>query len=435
MRREAKIGFFLGGAILILAIFIFIVGDLSVLFRKPGYELFTAFDSASGLETRATVRMAGVKIGYVKDIQLVGRRAQVEMSIFPRYEVPKGSIATLASLGLIGERYIEITPGEEASAFEAGEMIDSVPSASLDQVGTLLLGVAEDIKEMGRSIQEMAGEESRASLQNVLRNLDAFSRDLDGFMSQNRDDLETGIRHASQAAKEFEQRIKEVSQSVDETVSLLKNIAQENRDVVKFNLEKIKELLSRLEESLRHLSESLDKINRGEGTLGKLINDPRLYDEAEATLDSVRKTVEPLSRMRAAGTYRVDYLSETRKVKSTLSLNFYLTPQYFVSGQVVEDPLQNMFTYSAQGGFRWGSVASRVGIFESAFGAGVDVLALGDRLIFTLEGFDFERNGGPRLRFATQYFLLRYFYLVSGWDDFGLRARREIYFGLGLGTR
>ncbi|MDH7513223.1 MAG: MlaD family protein [Clostridiales bacterium] len=435
MRREAKIGFFLGGAVLILAIFIFIVGDLSVLFRKPGYELFTAFDSASGLETRAAVRMAGVKIGYVKDIRLVGRRAQVEMSISPEYKVPKGSRATLASLGLIGERYIEIMPGEETSAFQAGEMIDSAPSASLDQVGTLLLGVADDIKEVGRSIREMTGEESRASLQNVLRNLDAFSRDLDGFMSQNRDNLETGIRHASQAAKEFEQRIKEVSQSVEETVSLLKNIAQENRETVKLNLEKIKELLARLEESLRQVSESLDKINRGEGTLGKLINDPRLYDEAGATLDSVRKTVEPLTRMRAAGNSRFDYLSETRKVKSTLSLNLYLTPRYFVSGQVVEDPLQNTFTYSAQGGLRWGSVASRVGIFESAFGAGVDVLALGDRLIFSLEGFDFARHGGPRLRFATQYFLLRYFYLVAGWDDFGWRARREIYFGLGLGTR
>jgi phospholipid/cholesterol/gamma-HCH transport system substrate-binding protein len=435
MRREVKIGFFLGGAILILAIFIFVVGDLSVMFRKPGYELFTAFESASGLETRAAVRMAGVKIGFVKDIRLVGRRAQVRMSIFPRYNVPKGSRATLASLGLIGERYIEITPGEEASVIQAGEMIESAPSVSLDQVGSLLLGVADDIKDVSRSIREMTGEESRTSLQNVLRNLDAFSRDLDEFMSQNRDGLESGIRHTSQAAKEFEQRVKEVSQNVDETISLLKNIAQENRETVKFNLEKIKELLSRVEESLRQLSESLDKINRGEGTLGKLINDPALYGEAEETLDSVKKTVEPLIRMRAAGSYRIDYLGETRKAKSYLNVSFYLTPRYFVSGQVVEDPLLSKFTYSAQGGFRWGSVASRVGIFESAFGAGVDVLALGDRLIFSLEGFDFKRHGGPRLRFATQYFLLKYFYLVAGWDDLGRPARREIYLGLGLGTR
>lgn len=435
MRREVKIGFFLGGAILILAIFIFIVGDLSVFLRKPGYGLFTAFDSASGLETRAAVRMAGVKIGFVKDIKLVGRRAQVGMSILPRYKVPKGSRATLASLGLIGERYIEITPGEGASVIPAGEMVESAPSVSFDQLGSLLLSVAEDIKEVGRSIREMTGEQSRTSLQNVLGNLDAFSRDLDGFMNENRDNLESGIRHASQAAREFEQRVKDVSQSIDETVVLLKNIAQENRETVKFNLEKIKELLTRLEESLRRLSESLDKINKGQGTLGKLINDPGLYEEAEETLNSVKKTVEPLTQMRAAGNCRIDYLGESRKVKSTLSLSFYLSPRFFVSGQIVEDPLLNRFTYSAQGGFRWGFLASRAGIFESAFGAGLDVLTLGDRLIFSLEGFDFERDGGPRLRFATQYFLLRYFYLVAGWDDFGRPARREIYLGLGLGTR
>ncbi len=435
MRREAKIGFFIAGAILILAIFIFIVGDLSVLFKKRGYELFTTFDSASGLETRAAVRMAGVKIGFVKDIKLAGRRAQVEMSIFAGYNVPRGSKATLASLGLIGERYIEIAPGQEASVLRAGEMVESAPSVSLDQVGSLLLGVADDIKEVSRSIREMAGAESRTSLQNVLRNLDSFSRELDVFMAQNRDDLESGIRHASRAAGEFEQRISAVSQNIDETVALLKNIGQENRETVKFNLEKIKELLVRLEESLRQLSESLDKINKGEGTLGKLINDPGLYEEAEETLGSVKKTVEPLARMRAGGNYRLDYLGESQKVKSYLSISFHLTPRFFVSGQVVEDPYLKRFTYSAQGGVRWGPVASRVGIFESAFGAGLDILALGDRLIFSLEGFDFKRDDGLRLRFATQYFLLKYFYLVAGWDDFSRPAKREFYLGLGLGTR
>jgi len=84
---------------------------------------------------------------------------------------------------------------------------------------------------------------------------------------------------------------------------------------------------------------------------------------------------------------------------------------------------------------RFGAVAPRAGIIESEFGAGVDFLALGDRLMFSLEGFDFQRDGGPRLRLAGQFALLRYLHLVLGIDDFGLDSRREVYFGLGLGTR
>ncbi|MBM3285138.1 MAG: MCE family protein, partial [Candidatus Aminicenantes bacterium] len=403
MRREMKIGIFLAGAILILAVFIFIVGDMSVLFRKPGYVLFSAFDSVSGLELRAAVRMAGVKIGYVNAIRLEGRRARVGMSIFPEYRVPRGSRATLASLGLIGERYIEIVAGEEASFCQPGETIESAPSVSLDQAGSLLLSVADDIRSVSTLIRETLSEESRTGLQQTLQNLASFSRDLEDFLDENKNALQSGISSASKAAGELDRKAKEVSKSIDETVLLLRDMAQENREAVKFNLEKIRELLLRLEESLQHLSESLEKISRGEGTLGKAIHDPGLYEEAERTLGSVRKAAEPLSRMRATGSYRVDYLGAARTVKGFLSLGFYFPSRYFVYGQVVEDPSLDRFTYSAQGGFRLGFLAPRAGVFESTFGAGVDVLAFRDRLVFSLEGFDFRRPGGPRFRFATQY--------------------------------
>jgi len=90
MKRELKIGLFLAGVFLILGLIIFIVGDMSRWFRRGGYELDTSFSSAAGLEKQAAVRLAGVKIGYVGDIRLVNRRAEVVMSIFPQYKVPGG---------------------------------------------------------------------------------------------------------------------------------------------------------------------------------------------------------------------------------------------------------------------------------------------------------------------------------------------------------
>lgn len=435
MRREAKIGIFLGGAALILAIFIFIVGDLSVLFRKPGYRLFANFDTASGLETRAAVRMAGVKIGYVKDIRLEARRARVEMSIFPRYQIPRGSRATLASLGLIGERYIEIVPGEAVSVCQPGETIETAPSVNLDQVGGLLLSVADEIKAVSTSLRESANEDFRSGLHQTIQNLAAFSRNLGEFLAQNRDELQSGIRQAAQTAGEIDEKVKEVSKNIDETVLLFKDMAQENREAVKFNLEKIRELLLSLEDSLRHLAEALEKINKGEGTLGKVINDPRLYEEAEGTLETLKKTVEPMRRMRATGNYRVDYLGESKKVKEFLSLGFSIASRYFIYGQVVEDPFLDRFTYSAQGGFRMGFFAPRAGIFESTLGAGVDVFTARDRLVFSLEAFDFQGQDGPRFRLATQYFLSRYFYLVAGLDELGRPSKREFFLGLGVGTR
>lgn len=435
MSREVKIGIFVAGTILIMAVFIFIVGDLSTWFKKPGYPLSVSFPTVIGLENRAAVRLAGVKIGYVKEIRLAESRARLILSISPQYKVPKGSKAGMATLGLVGEKFIEITPGEEAAYCQPGDTLEARASVGFEQLGDLALSIGEEIKGVSRSLREITGEEARQDLQEALQNMSSFSRELNQFLADNKDDLRRGIRAASAAAGEMDEKVGAVAKNLEETSTLLRDIARENRDSIKGNLEKIQEVLSEMEESVRLLREALEKINRGEGTVGRLVQDPGLYDEARETLGNVKKTVAPFSRMRAVGNYRADYLGETGKVKSYLSAGFYLTPQSFLLGQIVEDPRLDGFRYSAQAGLRFGPLAPRAGIIESEFGAGVDYLALNDRLVFSLEGYDFRRDGGPRLRFTTQYALLRYLHLLLGVEDFALTSKREFFFGLGLGTR
>jgi phospholipid/cholesterol/gamma-HCH transport system substrate-binding protein len=178
----------------------------------------------------------------------------------------------------------------------------------------------------------------------------------------------------------------------------------------------------------------MEKIDKGEGTVGKLIQDPELYDKAKTTLASVESTIEPLRAVKPIGLFRLDYLGDSRKVRSLATLGLELSPRYFVLGQAVQDPLLKKFTYSAEGGMRWDFFAARAGIIESTFGAGVDVVGLNDRLVFSVEGFDFQRDIGPHLRFTTQISLIRYLHLVAGLDDFGRAANRQFYFGLGLGV-
>jgi phospholipid/cholesterol/gamma-HCH transport system substrate-binding protein len=254
-------------------------------------------------------------------------------------------------------------------------------------------------------------------------------------MAANKAELESGIQSASRAARDFDLKMGAVSQSLTETIQAVKTIAVENEDTVKSSLQKLDEVLTELQESIRLLKNSLEKIDKGEGTVGKLVQDPELYEEARETLQKIKGTVEPLGRVRAAGHFRADYLGETEKYRGTLSGSFYLTPQTFLLGQVVDDPRNDGFAYTAQAGVRFGALAPRAGIFESEFGAGLDVLAFNDRLMFSLDGFDFERDGGPRFRLSGQFALLKYLHLVLGVDDFGSDSRREVYFGLGLGTR
>lgn len=274
MRREIKIGLFMTGTLIILAVFILVLGDFSRLFKKAGYLITVSFPAATGLDNGAAVRLAGVKIGYVKDIRLVERKAEVVMSISPKHQVPKGSKASLSSLGLLGERYIEIAPSDAAEFCKPGEALDTSPSVSFDQLGSLVLSIGEEIKEVSHSLREITGEESKVKLQNTLQNLSVFAEDLNKFMGENKDDLRAGIHSASQAAQKLDKKLEDVSRNVDETINIVKGVAQENKETVKSSLDKVKDLLLKLDDSIRSLSEALEKINKGEGTVENLSRTP-----------------------------------------------------------------------------------------------------------------------------------------------------------------
>jgi len=433
MKKEIRIGIFVGIALLILGTFIFIVGDLALLFRKPGYPLYVNFDSTAGLEKTAAVRMSGVKIGYVKDISLAGRRARVLARIFPKFRIPEGSKATLASLGLLGEKHLEILPGEKDIYLEPGSTIEGLPAVSFDQLGTLLLAAGTEIKEVGESLKQLMGEESTASLKDTIQNLSAFSGDLKDVIGSNKGAMNRGIQSASQAAQTFGQKITEVSQDLGKTIELIRNIAEENRGNIKIDLEKIKDVVTKMGESLDLLKETLGKINNGEGTVGKLVTQPDLYHEATGAVKQASKIVRLLSSMKVDLGFSPIYYGKYQELKSTLTLGIWVTPTKYFLTQAIRNPWESSYMYTLQGGVRVANFVPRAGILESEFGVGVDYLALKDHLVLSLEAWN--RQPHPQFRLSSKFFPRRYFYLVFGVDDFTLVKKRGVFIGFGLGLR
>jgi len=433
-RQEIKIGLFLAVGLIILAVFIFVVGDISTMFEKKGYTLYTHFDTVAGLEKKTVVRMAGVKVGAVKAISLKGSKAEVAMGINPDVEISRDSKATLASLGLLGEKYIEITPGVEDDIVQPGGTIGSFPPVSFDQLGMILSSVGDDIKSTSKAMRELLGEgEARVNIKEILQNLSMVSAELKEFFSESRPHVTQSLDKADQAIDSFDKNVQSISQNLDELIHLLKDTVEENRGSLKENLEGIKELISRTERALKTLSESLEKINKGEGTLGKLIEDPGLYERTEKTIKDVQDIISPASSLRVDMGLRAEYFAKSELFRGTLSLGFWPTSEKFLLAQIVRDPWLDKFTYSAQGGIRWGIFAPRAGIMESKFGVGLDLYAFKDRVTFTLESFDFNRNPRPRFRFWTSFAASKYVHILVGWDDFALSEKREFYLGMRFG--
>jgi len=436
MKREVKIGMFLAAIFVIMAASVFVLGKVGRLFHKGGDTIEVRFDSVAGLDRRAVVRIGGVRVGFVDDISLEQSHPLVRIKITRRdVAIPADSKATLATLGMLGEKYIEILPGVSKKPCPDGGRLEAMSSISLDQVGALMVSIGEEIGEVGKSLREVMKEENRERVEATLDNLASLTASLDAFLGESGGDLRSGAREAARAAGEVRRMIDEISEDLRGSAAALRGLLDENSGRVKTNLEKLEEVLREVEISVKRLGETLDSLNKGEGALGRLIRDPDLGDKVERTAAGAAEAADALGSLEGSFDVRSEYFGDSRLVKSGLGFGLGLGKRNLVRARLTHDPWREGFTYTLQAGRRFGPFVPRAGVFESDFGVGLDYEALGQRLRFSLDTFAFNRDDGPRFRVSTRLFPFEPLYLVLGVDDFSLASGREFYFGLGIEAR
>jgi phospholipid/cholesterol/gamma-HCH transport system substrate-binding protein len=420
MSRKLRVGLFVGGTLFVLAVFVLLVGDVGYLFKKAGYTLNVDVPSAAGLDSKAVVKMAGVKIGFVRDIRLLGIRARVVLSVESDARVPVDSTATFSTLGLLGEKYVEISPGKSSEYCRDGAVIPGVLAVGLDQIGGLLSSLGGELQAAASSLRGTLDEEMRAKFKAALDGAAGAAGELRAFLAQNRSGVENLVQGASRMVDGIGQTAAEAAADLEKTLALLRDTIQENREGLKADLAKIREAAEKLQSIL-------DRIDRGEGTAGKLIRDPGLYDEARQALTSVRNTTRSLSAVKGFVDFQAGYYGTSELVRPT-------EKSFFEAG-LVRDPWEARFKFSLQGGWRFGRFTPRVGFIENELGVGVDYLGPSDRWGLSFEGFDFNRAESPRVRLTARIYPDRRIYFLAGADDFTLSRRREYFFGFGLTLR
>ena len=107
-----------------------------------GYEVQAVFSRCNGLRNRSPVVIAGVEVGWVKKIVLQDYEAKVVMMIQPGVVLQSDVIASIKTEGLIGEKYIELTPGAAAETLGSGGVIrNTEPAMDLEGlIGKLVHG-------------------------------------------------------------------------------------------------------------------------------------------------------------------------------------------------------------------------------------------------------------------------------------------------------
>ena len=151
-KLELKVGIFVFIGLFILTAFVLSIGDFKTM--TTGYELNFIFNFANGVKIGAPVRFAGVDVGEVKEINFITTvddpkpKVQIVCSINKDVKVPLDSSIWVNTLGLLGEKYIEIMPGKDYSNILAPKQtlvgVDPIP---MQEVSVLARDIAKHLDE------------------------------------------------------------------------------------------------------------------------------------------------------------------------------------------------------------------------------------------------------------------------------------------------
>ncbi len=125
---ELAVGLFMILGILCLGYLSIKLGKLEVL-GSQGYEVEALFSNGGGIKSGSSVVIAGVEIGRVKTVSLYDYQAKVVMDLPPSVKIQEDAIASIKTRGLIGDKYIEITPGASEEIIGPGGKIRDTQSA------------------------------------------------------------------------------------------------------------------------------------------------------------------------------------------------------------------------------------------------------------------------------------------------------------------
>ena len=125
---ELAVGAFMIIGIICLGYLSIKLGKMEV-FGDKGYEIQAIFSNSGGLKSGSSVVIAGVEVGRVKRVDLDDYQAKVVLNIPLNVKIQEDAIASIKTKGLIGEKYVEITPGGADELIEPGGRIRDTQSA------------------------------------------------------------------------------------------------------------------------------------------------------------------------------------------------------------------------------------------------------------------------------------------------------------------
>ncbi|MFH1654746.1 MAG: MlaD family protein [Pseudomonadota bacterium] len=429
---EMKVGIFAAVMIILLAWLTMKVNERGAV-MGGGYKLNVELADATGLKRKAPVLLAGVEVGVVDKVTLTPeRRALAELMISKNVILPTDTEIVIRTKGFLGETYVEIIPGGAANKLGDGDNIGlSKRTGDINTLVSQFGDIANDIKAITGAMKQLMGDANDSKVAKMINNWEQLSETLNLMALRN----ENNIDRITASMADFSENIQHlIAQSKDE-----------------------------VSESMDHIASITAKIDRGEGTVGKLINDDETVEKLNATLDNLQDTLGGFRKLEMEIGYHNEYLTRSKDFKHYVSLALRPAPDKAFMFDLVSDPNPNpthidrttditvnnntttvstttattdrsKLRFSAQLAKSFYDFRFRAGIIESTGGIGLDYIKGPMGLRFSVYDFSTRYGERPHLKMLGDVGVTKNFYLLGGADDF-INPNQRVDWFVGIGLR
>lgn len=302
IRKEIKVGviFVISTAILIWGLMYLKGLELF----KTSRTFYSVYDQVNGLVSANPISIKGLKVGQVKKLYFHPHdpgKIIVELYVLGDYPIAKNSSARIFSSSLLGAPEVEIIPGNSKVMAVDGDTLMSQTEATLGQeVNKQLLPLkvkAENligsIDSIAIIIQQVLNKNTRDNLveaidhvKQTLENITHTTHNLDTLMSSQRNNLSKIINNVESISSNLKQNNEKITR-------ILSNFSNLSDSLVRA---RIPYTFAQVNKAIADLDMILLKINKGEGSLGQLINNEKLYKEIEKAATHLNLLLEDIRK-------------------------------------------------------------------------------------------------------------------------------------------
>ncbi len=425
--------------------------------------VYAFFHDASGLGKRSRVQVAGIPVGEIRDISLVGTRARVALRLRKDIGLRTDAVLIKRTESFLGDYLLDLQIGTPQAPLmpDGGEITNVIDQLGLQALFDTLGKITNDIQSVTTSLrQALGGDAGTESLQTIVRNLTELSQSVNETAQRSSKNIEeilgnvrdvtASMRSATEgeapSIREIVENVRTITGDVRRMVSDVRGTLYAADGGVETQVASVGSSLRKLDGTLANLETITQNIREGKGTVGELVSDEQLGKRVNETITDVSDYARRVTGIKVEANIRSDYLFNAGAARLEASLKIITRPDKYYLISLIEDArgvdrteyvqtnppsrddpaLQrrtvtsiNSLKFNAEFAKRFYFTTFRFGIIESTGGAGVDFHMWNDQLALKTDVFDFanQRLRYPRVRTSLQLTFLQHLYVAGGVDD------------------